>query len=241
MNKIIILAAAVALCLSSCGPKIQKVTLEPMPMLYGDSSRTVLPFSKDPTVIRKGNEYMMYYSIKSYEKTVSPEPAHNGWDTGIARSTDLVNWTRVCDLDLRDSKGNKIYGAVAPCVKVIDGQIHMFYQRMWEKANNNNIWHATSEDGITFTNTCDTPVFVPETSWSINRSIDAEVYRVKDKMILMFGLANLIIGIANLLSSRSINSAVAVFNLLVATLLMYGVGRMRGKIEYLENERQLRE
>ena len=61
------------------------------------------------------------------------------------------------------------------------------------------------------------------------------------KMILMFGLANLIIGIANLLSSRSINSAVAVFNLLVATLLMYGVGRMRGKIEYLENERQLRE
>ena len=61
------------------------------------------------------------------------------------------------------------------------------------------------------------------------------------KMILMLGFANLIIGIANLLSSRSINSAVAVFNLLVATLLMYGVGRMRGKIEYLENERQLRE
>ena len=61
------------------------------------------------------------------------------------------------------------------------------------------------------------------------------------KMILMLGLANLIIGIANLLSSRSINSTVAVFNLLVATLLMYGVGRMRGKIEYLENERQLRE
>lgn len=61
------------------------------------------------------------------------------------------------------------------------------------------------------------------------------------KMILMLGLANLIIGIANLLSFRSINSAVAVFNLLVATLLMYGVGRMQGKIEYLENERQLRE
>ena len=61
------------------------------------------------------------------------------------------------------------------------------------------------------------------------------------KMILMLGFANLIIGIANLLSSRSINSAVAVFNLLVATLLMYGVGRMQGKIEYLENERELRE
>lgn len=62
-------------------------------------------------------------------------------------------------------------------------------------------------------------------------------------MILTLGLANLAIGIVNLsigiFSTR--NSFVAIFNLLVATLLMYGVGRMRGKIEYLENERRLRE
>jgi hypothetical protein len=30
-------------------------------------------------------------------------------------------------------------------------------------------------------------------------------------------------------------------NLLVATLLMYGAGRLKGKIEYLEKERQIRE
>lgn len=188
MKKIILvlILSVAGLCFLSCGPKVRTVTLEPMPMLYGDTSRTYVPFSKDPTVIRKDGSYLIYYSVMSYEKPVTPEPAYKGWHTGIARSTDLVNWTRVCDLDLRDTKGNKIYGAVAPCVKVIDGQIHMFYQRFWEKAGNNNIWHALSEDGITFTNTCDTPVFVPETSWSINRSIDAEVYCVKDKLILMF-------------------------------------------------------
>ena len=63
------------------------------------------------------------------------------------------------------------------------------------------------------------------------------------KMILALGVANLIIGVLNL--SIGIfapgNSFVAIMNLLVATLLMYGVGRMKGKIEYLENERRLRE
>lgn len=60
------------------------------------------------------------------------------------------------------------------------------------------------------------------------------------KTVLMLGLANLFIGIANHFGGR-INSYVAVLNLVVATLLMYGVGRLQGKIEYLENERSLRE
>ena len=60
------------------------------------------------------------------------------------------------------------------------------------------------------------------------------------RMVLTLGLANLTLGIINL-SASSANSFVAIFNLLVATLLMYGVGRLQGKIEYLENERRLRE
>lgn len=60
------------------------------------------------------------------------------------------------------------------------------------------------------------------------------------KMILTLGFANLLIGVANLLIGDA-NSFTAVMNLLVATLLMYGVGRLQGKIEYLENERELRE
>ena len=98
-----------------------------------------------------------------------------------------MNWTRVCDLDLRDTRGNKILGGVAPCVKVLDGEIHLFYQMGWEGTEGmSNIWHAVSEDGITFVNTCDSPVFIPETGWSIKRSIDAEVYPVGDRLILLF-------------------------------------------------------
>ncbi|MBQ3963333.1 MAG: DUF2812 domain-containing protein, partial [Erysipelotrichaceae bacterium] len=58
------------------------------------------------------------------------------------------------------------------------------------------------------------------------------------KTVLTLGFANLLIGIANLLICDS-NSFTAVMNLLVATLLMYGVGRLQVKIEYLENERSL--
>ena len=63
------------------------------------------------------------------------------------------------------------------------------------------------------------------------------------RLILTLGVINLAVGAVNLFigtySTR--NSFVAILNLLVATVLMYGVGRLRGKMEYLENERQLRE
>lgn len=166
------------------------VVLEPTEMLYGDDVRTGIPFSKDPTVIRLGDTYYMYYSIPRYSDDRRPEQTaylEDDWNAAVATSTDLIHWTRVGDLDLRDSGGERIWGAVAPCVKVFDGVIHMFYQRKWAQAHgNNNIWHALSEDGIRFVNTCDEPIFVPQTDWSIDRSIDAEVYRVKDKLILLF-------------------------------------------------------
>ena len=82
-------------------------------------------------------------------------------------------------------------------------------------------------------------------SFDIFSDLDSRISHVRriHMMILTLGLANLAIGIVNLsignFSTR--NSFVAIFNLLVATLLMYGVGRLQGKIEYLENERRLRE
>ena len=180
-----------AICLSACAPKPMKVVLEQLPMQYGDNSKVKdYPFAKDPTVIHHGDQYYMYYSLMPFDPTPqdnSKPPKFNDWHAAIARSADLVNWTRVGDLDLRDSKGNPLHGAVAPCVRKLDGKIHMFYQMAWEGTDGvANIWHAMSEDGITFTNTCDRPIIVPETNWSIKRSIDAEVYRVKDKLILLF-------------------------------------------------------
>lgn len=166
------------------------ITATPTSMLYGDVSRTTLPFAKDPTVIRMGKYYYMYYSVKAYEDAKRPPvlgKGQGGWHSSIATSTDLVNWTRLADVDLRDSKGNVIWNAVAPCVKKFDGLIHMFYQRPWAAADGNNvIWQAVSNDGITFTNVYDEPVFIPDNSWCKNRAIDAEVYRVGDKMVLMY-------------------------------------------------------
>ena len=172
-----------------CAVKPRRVVFEPTAMRYGDTTRTTLPFAKDPTVIQSGRRYLMYYTIPAYEKDklpADPAPQQEGWNAAIAESRDMIEWTRVADLDLRDSQGNRIWGCIAPCVKVLDGKIHLFYQRWTESEKNNNIWHAVSTDGITFTNTCDGPIFVPRNDWSINRSIDAEVYRVGRKLILAF-------------------------------------------------------
>ncbi len=50
-------------------------------------------------------------------------------------------------------------------------------------------------------------------------------------------LANLLIGVANLLGGRTIS----IINLLCAALLSYGLGRIHGKKESLESERLLHE
>ena len=57
------------------------------------------------------------------------------------------------------------------------------------------------------------------------------------RMLLAIGLANLLIGVANAL----IGNPVGALNMLVATLLMYGLGRIHGKMESLERDRGLRE
>ena len=183
-----ILTAIFALLCSGCGETAPAtVILESTSMLYADSVRTQAPFAKDPTVVHVGDRYLMYYSAREYEEgRKSASPGFEGWHSAVAQSRDLVNWSRVGDLDITDTKGNPVWGAIAPCGKVFDGVVHLFYQKFSEEEGRANIWHAVSTDGIKFTNSFDGPVFVPRTDWSVNRSIDAEVYRVKDKMILVF-------------------------------------------------------
>ena len=57
-------------------------------------------------------------------------------------------------------------------------------------------------------------------------------------MLLIIGVANLLIGLAN---SFNPGARLGWVNLLVATLLMYGLGRIHGKKEALEKERKLHE
>lgn len=54
------------------------------------------------------------------------------------------------------------------------------------------------------------------------------------RTLLLIGVGNLMIGIGNSLNPRI---TLGWINLLCATLLMYGCGRIKGKLEYLENER----
>ena len=49
-----------------------------------------------------------------------------------------------------------------------------------------HIWHATSEDGVNFKYVENKPMMEPRDNWSIGRAIDAEVYRVGDRLMLMF-------------------------------------------------------
>lgn len=57
------------------------------------------------------------------------------------------------------------------------------------------------------------------------------------RMLLAVGVMNLVIGVINSLSGNPVGAV----NVTLATLLMYGLGRIRGKAEQLEQERELHE
>ena len=69
--------------------------------------------------------------------------------------------------------------------------------------------------------------------------IDSRIAHLEriDKSLFLIGMANLLIGCVNAFSENR----VGILNLLVCTVLMYGLGRIRGKKEEMEKERQLRE
>ncbi len=76
--------------------------------------------------------------------------------------------------------------------------------------------------------------------FDIFSDIDSKIEHLNKigRMLGVIGGANLLIGVMN-----SFNSSVRIgwVNLLCATLLMYALGRIHGKKEALENERELRE
>ena len=176
----------------------REITFEPLPMKFGDSAQRGTPYAKDPTVIRHDGRYLMYYSVRNCDK----DHFHEGddpirlksWWGAVAESTNLVDWTRIGDIEISGSRF--ISAAVAPCVKKIDGKIHMFHQARrqpcanagdWVRANKDDlIWHATSEDGVHFVSDGQEPAFAPSNKWSRRVAIDAEVYRTGNRLMLMY-------------------------------------------------------
>lgn len=163
-------------------------------MLYGDPFRKMdgKPFGKDPTVIRHGGRYLMYYSSCGVSENTAkgevPGARMRQWCGAIAESDDLVNWRRIGDIVVDGAPFRE--GWVAPCVKKVGGEIHLFAQNVvpgTEKLNprrRHAIWHATSEDGIRFKFAPGNPVFAPKNAWSNGRAIDADVWQVGDRLIL---------------------------------------------------------
>lgn len=149
-------------------------------MMFGDTSRTGVPFSKDPHVVKFGGRYLIYFSIPPYKGDKT-----SGWNIGIAESHDLVNWKKIGEITPSPNAEYEKKGLCAPGALVRDGKVHLFYQT-YGNGRNDAICHAVSEDGITFKRNPTNPIFSPTGDWNCGRAIDAEVYFFKNKYFLYF-------------------------------------------------------
>jgi len=153
------------------------------PMRWADSSRLGRPFAKDPSVIRFGGRYLMYFSLPPYAKELAPTNAPRGWSIGIAESTNRLDWRKVAELwPEQDCERN---GLCAPGARVLDGKVQLFYQT-YGNGTNDALCHAVSTDGLRFRRDPSNPVFRPTGAWNCGRAIDAEVFPFGDQLLLFF-------------------------------------------------------
>ena len=142
-------------------------------MMYEDTSRRGVPFSKDPHVVNFQGRYLMYYTLPP-----RLDVSGSGANIGIASSKDLVNWSKVGEITPEKNAVYEKNGLCAPGALVRDGKIHLFYQT-YGNGKNDAICHAVSTDGIHFDRDPSNPVFHPTGDWNCGRAIDAEVCEFK--------------------------------------------------------------
>lgn len=149
-------------------------------MMYGDTTRVGVPYSKDPHVVKFMGKYLMYHSLppENWDKS-------SGWIIGIAESRDLVNWVKVGEIMPQPGLDYEKKGMCAPGALVRDGKVHLFYQT-YGNGEKDAICHAVSEDGINFKRNPTNPVFAPTGDWTCGRAIDAEVCMYKGQYFLYF-------------------------------------------------------
>ena len=160
-------------------------------MMYGDTSRVGVPYSKDPHVVKFKGRYLMYHSIPP----MKGDPA-SGWNIGIAESKDLVNWTKVGEITPAPGADYEKKGLCAPGALVKDGKVHLFYQT-YGNGEKDAICHAVSDDGIRFKRNPTNPIFHPAGDsitnpvfHSVNCGTDLGPYRTK--LVLTGGKARLV-------------------------------------------------
>ena len=92
MKRLIVMAALLLGCVTAV-----LAVAEPA-MKWADATRNGRPFSKDPSVIRFGGRYLMYFSLPPFDPKCAPTNAPKGWSIGIAESQDLLNWSKVAEV-----------------------------------------------------------------------------------------------------------------------------------------------
>ena len=181
LNRILLFCFFVLIVSSVAKGQVNQHSSQPA-MMFGDTSRIGVPYSKDPYVIRFEGRFLMYYSVPGY--TDKAGSAH-GWGVGIAESSDLVNWKRLGEVNADPEATYESKGMCAPCALVIGNRVNLFYQT-YVNGRKDAICHAWSTDGIHFTRNKTNPVFHPEASWSCGRAIDAEVIKFKGQYFLYY-------------------------------------------------------
>jgi predicted GH43/DUF377 family glycosyl hydrolase len=151
-------------------------------MHWADTSRG-RPYAKDPSVVKFGGRYLMYYSVGPYPKTDPRATPMDGWNIGIAESRDLDTWTKLGELNPAQDCDRK--GLCAPAAWVHQGKVHLFYQT-YGNGPKDAICHAWSTDGVRFTRDASNPIFAPTGAWTAGRAIDAEVFPLGDRLLLYF-------------------------------------------------------
>jgi len=151
-------------------------------MMFGDTSRKGVPFSKDPHVILFKGRFLMYYSVPGYTDQAG---VVHGWGVAIAESKDLMNWTRIGEVNTDPEATYEAKGFCAPCALVVKNKVHLFYQT-YGNGTKDAICHAWSSDGISFTRNKTNPIFSPDGDWNCGRAIDAEVIPFNGKYYLYY-------------------------------------------------------
>ena len=155
-------------------------------MMFGDSTRLGIPFSKDPYVIRFQKRFLMYYSVPGYKDQMGTT---HGWGIGIAESHDLISWKSIAQVNTDPAATYEAKGMCAPCVLVVGKKVHLFYQT-YGNGKKDAICHAWSMDGIKFTRNKTNPIFHPDGLWNCGRAIDAEVISFKGNYFLYYATRN---------------------------------------------------
>ena len=151
-------------------------------MMFGDTTRIGVPFSKDPHVIHFKGRFLMYYSVPGFTDKAG---VVHGWGIGIAESKDLMNWKRIGEVNVDPSATYEAKGIAAPCALVVGKKVHLFYQT-YGTGKKDAICHAWSTDGFKFTRNPTNPIFHPDGDWNCGRAIDAEVIAFKGKYYLYY-------------------------------------------------------